>query len=256
MDDERKPLLIAGLGLIGFAGWQLLQQKPAATGPPVTCPSGQHLEGGVCVQDPAPPGPVLDTRPTVTAIDGLLVRAGPGTAYRVVGSLPYGTHVTIACQTMGAMVIRSAVWDQVSSPIAGYVSDWYVSTPNVGSFSPGYRVCSAAPPGPVSPPAAISRQSDLRVGMIVSDSCVYGTADYVLDPELNLQNMVKRVIPTQAAWNLCNFGPRSVIRIVTPALLRSIPTGPPITGASVFALLGWRDCGNATDRTPGQGYCG
>jgi hypothetical protein len=137
-----------------------------------------------------------------------------------------------------------------------------VSTPLVGRFSPGLAVCGGTPPlppVPLPPPAgtkaAISRLADLRPGMIVSDSCVAGTADYVLDPELNLQNMVKRWIPSQAAWNRCNFGSRSVLRLVTPALLRSIPSGSPITGADVFTLLGWRDCGNATDRTPNQGYC-
>ncbi|MCU1622079.1 MAG: hypothetical protein JWL79_924 [Frankiales bacterium] len=57
-----------------------------------------------------------------------------------------GTSVYVRCQVHGMMVTRSDtgarsdVWDYNDG---GYTSDLYVSTPNVGTFSPGMTDCNA-----------------------------------------------------------------------------------------------------------------
>jgi hypothetical protein len=77
----------------------------------------------------------------VTAQLGLHVRSGPGSAYRSLALLPYRTPVTIVCQAWGERVNNSRVWDRISAPTAGYVSDWWIDTPVTGGFSPGLAVC-------------------------------------------------------------------------------------------------------------------
>jgi hypothetical protein len=164
------------------------------------------------------------------------VRAGPGTGYARVGSLSYGTRVSIACQGYGSWVASSRIWDKISSPVAGWVSDWWVSTPNVGVFSPGYAQCSGAPspaPSPIPPPtgtgkAPIATSLALLPGMVIATSCQQGSPDYVVvatGPSLlGIQlKLAKRWIVDQQSWDALQL-PRSCIRIVTPAVLNGIPT--------------------------------
>jgi surface antigen len=81
-----------------------------------------------------------------TASPNLNVRSGPSTADSTVGSpLPYHTQVTIACQTTGASIDGSAIWDEIGS--GRYVSDYWVNTPDFGTYSPGLSVCSGTPTG-------------------------------------------------------------------------------------------------------------
>jgi surface antigen/uncharacterized protein YraI len=80
-----------------------------------------------------------------TASPSLNVRSGPSTADTVVGSLAYHTSITISCQTTGATVDGSAIWDEIGS--GRYVSDYWVNTPNFGTYSPGLAVCAGTPTG-------------------------------------------------------------------------------------------------------------
>jgi surface antigen/uncharacterized protein YraI len=80
-----------------------------------------------------------------TASPSLNVRSGPSTADSIVGSLPYHSTVTIACQTTGATVDGSAIWDEVGT--GRFVSDYWVDTPNFGTYSPGLAVCAGTPAG-------------------------------------------------------------------------------------------------------------
>lgn len=70
-----------------------------------------------------------------TGRDGLYERSGPSQGYAVVGLLREGSPVDIACQVYGQDINGSSVWDRLSN--GAYVSDYYVSTPNFGSFSVG-----------------------------------------------------------------------------------------------------------------------
>jgi surface antigen/uncharacterized protein YraI len=80
-----------------------------------------------------------------TASPSLNVRSGPSTADAIVGSLAYHSSITIACQTTGATVDGSAIWDEIGS--GRFVSDYWVSTPNFGTYSPGLAVCAGTPAG-------------------------------------------------------------------------------------------------------------
>jgi len=83
----------------------------------------------------------------VTAAPDLLVRSGPGTGYPVVGQVGHGQALDISCQTRsGSFVHGSDVWDRIG---AGYVADYWVSTPVFAAFSPGIPRC-----GEVTPPAS------------------------------------------------------------------------------------------------------
>jgi surface antigen len=80
-----------------------------------------------------------------TASPTLNVRSGPSTDDSIVGSLAYHTSITIACQTTGATVDGSAIWDEIGS--GRFVSDYWVNTPNFGTYSPGLAVCAGTPAG-------------------------------------------------------------------------------------------------------------
>jgi hypothetical protein len=67
------------------------------------------------------------------------VRAGPGTLYHVIGSLPAGRAVTMVCQAHGTSVNGSTIWDQLST--GGWVTDYYVNTPGFNVFAAGIRRC-------------------------------------------------------------------------------------------------------------------
>jgi hypothetical protein len=86
----------------------------------------------------------------------LRVHTAPSLGSPVVGNLPDGTPITVACQTRGDLVVGSTMWDRIDSPDPGYVADWYTTTPVVNNFSPGLADCSAIPtptPTPIPTPA-------------------------------------------------------------------------------------------------------
>ncbi len=90
------------------------------------------------------------------APSGVDVESAPTTKATTVGHLANGASVMIACQTnSGAAVGGSPIWDELAG--GGYVPDYYVDTPAVGTFSPGLPQCSTpappAPPGPQPGPA-------------------------------------------------------------------------------------------------------
>lgn len=84
---------------------------------------------------PPPPADAYTTLANVT------IQAAPTTASAIVGSLPNGTPVNITCQTKGSSVNGSPIWDQLNP--GQYIADWYVSTPEVGQFTPGIPQCAA-----------------------------------------------------------------------------------------------------------------
>lgn len=82
---------------------------------------------------------------------GLNIHSSPH-AYSRIGGLAEGTPLDIQCQQYGRQATgdpRSNIWDKLNSPYGGgWVSDWYVSTPGAGQFTPGIPRCDAPPPPP------------------------------------------------------------------------------------------------------------
>jgi surface antigen len=75
---------------------------------------------------------------------GLAMRAGPGYSdYAQVGSLAEGAAADVVCQALGETVsngyAESAIWDQLTN--GDWVSDFYLSTPNIGTWSPPIPRC-------------------------------------------------------------------------------------------------------------------
>ncbi|MFL4492540.1 SH3 domain-containing protein [Streptomyces sp. VTCC 41912] len=64
----------------------------------------------------------------VIAKNGLELRDGPGTAYRAVGSLPYGTVVTLRCKVNGENVHGNPRWYEVGEGRITWLSARYVET--------------------------------------------------------------------------------------------------------------------------------
>ena len=76
-------------------------------------------------------------------------RSAPSTSAPLIGSLPNAAGINIVCQTLGSSVNGSSVWDQLDN--SSYVSDYYTSTPNVGTWSPPIPQCSSSPaPAPAA----------------------------------------------------------------------------------------------------------
>jgi hypothetical protein len=113
------------------------------------------------------------------------VRSGPGVSDGVVGSLANGAPVSIACQTRGDSVNGSSIWDGLSG--GGYVSDYYVNTPNVGAFSPGFAQCAAPTPPTTTttstqPPASVNRQAITSYNRMTSGAPYHGQFIYAWQP--------------------------------------------------------------------------
>ncbi len=75
---------------------------------------------------------------------GLMLRSGPGYSdYAALGVLPEGAEVDIVCQAAGETVSNgyasSSIWDRLTS--GDWVTDFYLSTPNIGTWSPPIPQC-------------------------------------------------------------------------------------------------------------------
>jgi hypothetical protein len=78
----------------------------------------------------------------VIGTEGTLhVRTAPSLSAPIVGNLGDGTTINILCQTRGDQVAGSTMWDKINSPVVGYVSDWYTTTPVINNPSPGLPEC-------------------------------------------------------------------------------------------------------------------
>ena len=77
--------------------------------------------------------------------NGLNERATPSTSGTLVGHLANGTTIYLACQIAGAAYstggtpATDSIWDKLTN--GAYVADYWVSTPYVGTFSPGIPRC-------------------------------------------------------------------------------------------------------------------
>jgi len=98
---------------------------------------------------PGSPTPGSTTEPTQSgytitgAPNGVDAHSGPGTTHAVVGHLDNDAPVSIDCQTRSDSVVNgSSIWDKLAN--GSFVPDYYVSTPNFNSFSPGLAQCRPA----------------------------------------------------------------------------------------------------------------
>ncbi len=80
-----------------------------------------------------PPSPQDPSTYPVTAATSLTVRAAPTVDAPVLGYVKARGYVTIECTTYGDSVkgpqgVQTSLWDRISRPFAGYVSDAFVDT--------------------------------------------------------------------------------------------------------------------------------
>jgi surface antigen len=126
--------------------------NPPAPAAPVSGPaSGQVPTEPVSTQPVAsspPPAPTFYVHHvTGTCRDGacgLTLRSGPGySAYSSQGQISEGAEADVVCQGVGQTVSNgyasSAIWDRLTS--GAWVSDFYLDTPNIGTWSPPIPQC-------------------------------------------------------------------------------------------------------------------
>jgi surface antigen/uncharacterized protein YraI len=90
-----------------------------------------------------------------TGREGLIEHSAPDTSSSQTGRLADGASVNVACQTQSASVVHgSAIWDKLDN--GSFVSDYFVDTPNVGSFTASIARCNVPPPStaPTAPPGS------------------------------------------------------------------------------------------------------
>lgn len=101
----------------------------------------------------------------------LHIRTAPSLGASTVASLRDGTSIDIVCQTRGDAVVGSTMWDKIDQPVAGYVADWYTTTPAVNNPSPGLPGCgSQAPTAPPPPPSPQSKELRNRASVRCLDA--------------------------------------------------------------------------------------
>ena len=134
-----------------------LSGAPASAGAPNSPPSPLPLNAAPHPPLPStPPPPAGTPTPTPTyfvhhvtgtcrdGVCGLTLRAGPGYSnYAAVGGLGEGAEADVVCQAMGQTVSNgyaaSAIWDKLTN--GDWVSDFYIDTPNIGTWSPPIPQC-------------------------------------------------------------------------------------------------------------------
>ena len=104
---------------------------------------------GVPPYHPVPAGGGTAYNVYGTGTDGLYEHVAPTATSRRVGLLRNGTQVVIVCQTQTSSAVRgSTIWDKLSN--GTYVSDYFVDTPGVGSFTLSIPRCNVPVPPPPS----------------------------------------------------------------------------------------------------------
>jgi surface antigen len=122
---------------------------PGTSGtPPGPTPSSGTATTPVAVPQPVAGGPVYFVHHvTGTCRDGacgLTIRSGPGyTGYAALGALPEGAEADVVCQAIGQTVSNgyaaSSIWDRLTD--GRWVSDFYLDTPSIGTWSPPIPQC-------------------------------------------------------------------------------------------------------------------
>jgi surface antigen len=96
-------------------------------------------------------------------------RSAPSTSAAVVGSLPYGSTVYIACQTSGSLVGSSSVWDRLSN--GTYISDYWTTTPGQNTWTSSIPRCGTSS----TPTATVGRTVSYNEG--ASGQCTWWAID-------------------------------------------------------------------------------
>jgi hypothetical protein len=114
--------------------------------------------------------------------------------------LPEGTQVTIDCyvdgETIAGYWYTSSLWQHITSPVEGYVTDTYLYT-GVNGPIPGTPRCGGDPPAPATP-STTTPQS----GYTVVDAC-NGQADIEFKPN---SHQVAVWFTDETAWSITESG--------------------------------------------------
>ncbi|KUL38828.1 hypothetical protein ADL22_16290 [Streptomyces sp. NRRL F-4489] len=86
------------------------------------------LGAGPAAAAAPPPGAHGTYQGRVIAKTGLVLRSGPGTGYRAVGSLPYGTVVTLVCKVNGQNVGGNPRWYKLDAGRPAWGAARYITT--------------------------------------------------------------------------------------------------------------------------------
>ncbi len=155
------------------------------------------LAAGAAVSSAVPAQAAVTTayQVTGTAGAGSRVVSDPGNTTASIATLADGTSVTIGCGIRGRSVHGNSVWHHITSPVTGYIADYYTNTPGYNRLVRSEATCTpvttpsapvVAPTTPVSTPTpvtatpstpAAARGATITYNEGISGSCVY----YVMD---------------------------------------------------------------------------
>ena len=153
------------------------------------------LAAGAAVSLAAPAQAAVNTAYHVTGTAGgsRVVRDPRSANAASIATLAKGTSVSIDCGVHGASVHRDSVWHHITSPVTGYIADFYTDTPGFNRFIHGEATCSpakapsvpvitpttpaGAPATPVTATPHATRGATISYNEGYGGSCVY----YALD---------------------------------------------------------------------------
>jgi surface antigen len=113
-----------------------------------------------------------------TAGAGSTVVSDPtGTTATTVATLTDGTAFTVDCGIRGRSVNGNTVWHHITSPVTGYIADYYTNTPGFNQLIAGETTCGATQVVVTSAPGTAARGKTITYNEGYAGSCVF----YALD---------------------------------------------------------------------------
>jgi surface antigen/uncharacterized protein YraI len=158
---------------------------------------------------PTQPGAATGYQVYGTGSEGLIEHSAPDRSSPRTGALADGASVNVVCQTQSASVVNgSAIWDKLDN--GSYVSDYFVDTPNVGTFTPSIPRCDVPPPAPAPAPPPGSGQyqvSNAPGGLFLrdgptTDSAVVGSLPNGASVTIVCQTKSGSFVNSSDVWDL------------------------------------------------------
>ena len=154
-----------------------------------------------------PAGAVTGYSVCCTGGQGLREHTAPTVSSTVVGVLADGTPLDIACQTRGDNVtapngVQSSVWDQLTNSY--FISDLWVTTPNVNQFTPGIPQCGSPPPPPTYPTYHVYGTGGLGLNLRTGPGTTYSSVGVLADGtavQIVCQTRSSSVIGGSSIWD-------------------------------------------------------
>jgi surface antigen len=168
------------------------------------------------------------------ASPSLNVRSAPSTSATVVGSLPYHSTISIACQTSGSLVVASTVWDRLTNGY--YVSDYWTNTPAIDTFTSTIPRCDSTSTGG-TPTAAVGRTVGYNEG--ASGQCTWWAINEFHAYDGRYPNLIDPANNGNAGYWATNAVYNGWTLVATPRVNAIAVFLPYVNGAGAVGHVAW-----------------